>query len=209
MEVKDINDYLDYMQSLYPKYTKSQLKKILTYGFNILFNLVKSGADCKLSDGRFRAEFAKKFYDIECIANHIWENRRARLRMNDKYYKTIYDGYYYFSLDEEQLKKYGKRLEKKPNKVKFKKVVLWKIMEEAFIGPNRKKYYRVAFPTDLGYCVPLEDYTLEDCELIAYRDDDNDIKFIDNGWKPDNYRRCIERCRDQDERKDLDSSGRS
>lgn len=209
MEVKDIDDYIDYMQGLYPKYSKAQLKKILKFGLNTLFNLVKAGADCKLSDGRYRVEFAKKYYDIDNITSHIWENRRARLRMLDVYYKQIWDGYYYFSLDDEGVKKYGKKLETVPNKVKFKKVVLWKLMEEAFIGPSRKRFYRVAFPTDLGYCIPLEDYTLEDCELIAYKDNDNDIKFIDNGWKPDNYRRCIERCRDQDEGEDLDSSGRS
>lgn len=122
--IKYLDDYLDNMHEIYPLYTKEQLRKILRTAFYQLYYLTSHGLDVVIQDGRYRAALQKRYGEIEKIAKHIWDNRRKKLRLTLRKHTDIYDGYYYFSLTDEQWEKYKNTLIKPGRKTKFDKIVL-------------------------------------------------------------------------------------
>lgn len=176
--IKCLDDYLDNMQKLYPLYTREQLSKILKCGFSQLYYLTSHGLDVVIQDGRYRAALQRRYGDIEKIAAHVWDNRRKRIRLMLRKKTDIYDGYYYFSLTDEEWEKYKKTLTVPGKVTKFSKIVFWRLKEDAFIGKSKTRYFKAPFPCDLGACLPIEHYEVTDAEMIAYKDKDKNIIFL-------------------------------
>lgn len=177
---KHIVDYLDQMQQLFPKVPKSDIKKILIFGWKSLYLHNSYGGDVIITNQPFwcyignlkRNPLSHFFYYIRKL--------NVKLRVLYRRKKIKWDGYYYFALSEKQYENYLKqhnKFGKKRKSFNYGTVFLYQIFDECSINEYYKHYiFRVPLITKLGFKIFYKEFISNKAELIATR---NTLKFKD------------------------------
>lgn len=170
---KTIQDYYDQIYKEYPTVSKSDIKKILQYGFKSLYLHCSYGGDVLLNRLGFW------FYCGQLTNNSIrWfeyykRKIKIKLRVLYKRKQIPWNGYYYFALSENQYNDYLSQKNKKGRPKKnftFSHVVLYKIYDECNITESGKMaIFKIPMSIDLGFDYYKEKMITDKAELVLVR----------------------------------------
>ncbi len=179
-KVRTIQDYYEQICSEYPTIPKSDIKRILQYGYKSLYLHNSYGGDTLI----FRNGFW--FYCGYLMKNSMrWfeyykKKMKIKLRVLYKRKKIPWNGYYYFARTRYQYNEYLKQKNKRGRPRKnftFPHVLLFKIYDECNITEsNHVAIFKVPMPVDLGLTVYKEELTTDKAELVMVREP---LKFRD------------------------------
>ena len=169
MQIKTINDYYEDVRKLWPRLPKKDIERILNYGFRSLYLHNSYGGDTFIKDkdflcyiGYLRNNSIKHFeYYIKKLA--------LKIRILYKRRKIQWDGYYYFTRNENQYKDY---LSQSRRKYKiFKNVFLFKLLEEVKIRNSADPYiFRLKEEKTKWMKKFYPELKTDNAELITVRD---------------------------------------
>lgn len=173
-QIKTISDYYDTMYDLFPDVPKSDIQRILNFGWKSLYLHNSYGGDVIITDNNFWSYIGTLRKDSLKHYHYYIKKLSIKLRVLYKRKRIQWDGYYYFALTDNQYTDYlsQKNRRGRPRKnFKFGNQVLYKILDECKIKEyNRKYIFRVPYISDLGFTFYKKDYESDKAELIITRD---------------------------------------
>lgn len=179
--VKRVDDYIDKLCEKYPTIYRSDIKKIVNFGFRLMFRLVRRGLDIQLQNGDLWFYIGKLSKDS---IKHF-DYYRSKLQLKLRYIFENYckwDGYYYLAVPEDT--QFNKR--NKITSLNLKKVTFFKCLDAAKLYYYHAKYFvKIKALTDLGYRYYREKTTIKNAQLVYTRD--STVKFKDILLDSGNY----------------------
>ena len=180
MEIKTIDDYVERLQEKYPLVSEKDIRRIIKFGWRSIYLANIYGGDVCLKNrkmwmyiGFLRKDSLEHFkYYVRKLA--------LKLRILYKRKKIKWDGYYYFTLRNDQYENYLSQINKRGRPKKyfnFGTVMLYKIRGECELKNSSNKYvFRVPYNIDVGYTLLKRDFVTDKAELIEIREP---MKFED------------------------------
>lgn len=181
MELVTCDKYYDKIKERFPELSYKVIDKIVKRGLRSYYMLNLYGGDVIFQNHNYTMYTGKLFKD-DLVFYKYWQIKwKIKYRIKYRWSKTKYDGYYYFGLTDGEYQKYlaqfkpgGRRREK----VKFDKLYLYKILDEALLRHEFKHYFRIKYPEDCGFTMYVENYTARDFEYILKRNSDNSVEPV-------------------------------
>lgn len=169
MKITNVNDYVDALHEQYPELTKTEIKRILVYGWKMIIQYVSAGNDVQIKSlntwlfiGRLRINALKNF-------ENYCRKLARRIGYMFRRTKSEWDGYYYFSRTEKQYQEYLAQ-NKKTYKV-FKNVFLYKLVDELKIKEHIQPYiFRLSEDRTKWMKKYYPEIKTKNAELIEVRD---------------------------------------
>ena len=173
MVQKTIQDYYEQVYKEYPNIPKSDIKRILQYGWKSLYLHNSYGGDVLLSRLGFWFYCGQLMCDSIKWFNYYKRKMIIKLRILYKRKQIEWDGYYYFALSKNQYEKYLSQKNKKgrPKKIfTFNKVLIYKIYDECNISENSKiAIFKIPMLLDMGFTNYKEQLITDKAELCLVR----------------------------------------
>ena len=171
---KTIQDYYEAICQEYPTIPKSDIKRILQYGWKSLYLHNSYGGDVLINRQGFWFYTGRLMNDSVKWFEYYKRKMRIKLRVMYKRKQISWNGYYYFALSQNQYDEYlgqKKRRGRPKKKFTFKKTILYKIYDECNITESSKvAIFRVPMPLDLGFTSYKEEWTTDKAELVLVRE---------------------------------------
>lgn len=174
--IKYVDDYIDKLQEKYPNVLRSDIKKIVNFGFRLMFRLIRRGLDVQIQNkdlwfyiGELTNDGTKHYY---------YYKRKLLLKIRYIFeQKHKWDGYYYTAVPD---KYYEKLIKVNPIKtVKLENATMFKCLDAAKVYYNNMKHFIKFKPiTDLGYSYFRENVTLKQVKLVYSRDNPMKLKDL-------------------------------
>ena len=180
MKIKYIEDYYDKIKERFPDLEMWEIEKILKHGFQSFAQVQFRGADVLIKGtSSFSMYFGKLFHYKEVFMKYADLKRRIKIRLKYARLNPVWDGNYYFGLTEEEYKKYIP--DKKGRKLcTFDNILIYKIKEEALLPKRQKYFFRLRGEEESKVCVRKENFSTRNISLIAVRNSDGKIEFVNN-----------------------------
>lgn len=181
MEIRKVEDYYDAVQKEFPELTKKQIDRILKYGFRSFYTHTLYGGDVLSMSPYFTMYCGKMFVDNLLFYRYRILKKTIKLRIKYKRAKIRWDGYYYFGLTEKDYQNYLAQKGKKSTrrrKFTFKKIFLFKILDECLLHHKYKHIFKIKYPAENGFKIYREEMISRSFEYIYKRGKDNKIKPI-------------------------------
>lgn len=173
MVQKTIQDYYDQICEEYPTIPKSDIKRILQYGFKSLYLHCSYGGDVLINRLGFWFYCGQLMNDSIRWFNYYKRKMKIKLRVLYQRKQIPWDGYYYFALSESQYNDYLSQKNKRGRPKKnftFSHVVLYKIYDECNITESGKvAIFKIPTSLDLGFNYYKEEITTNKAELVLVR----------------------------------------
>lgn len=173
-KLKTISDYYEKICEQYPTIPKSDIKRILQYGWKQLYLHNSYGGDTLINKKGFW------FYCGQLTNNSLkhfsYYKKKISIKMRIMYRrkKIQWDGYYYFALTQNQYNEYLSQKNKRGRPRKrftFQKVILYKIYDEcSILESHRVAIFKIPMPADYGMSLYKEELITDQAELILVRD---------------------------------------
>lgn len=177
---KTLKDYYDQVKKEFPIIPIEDIKKILNFGWKSVYLVVSYGGDVLIKEdnnwfyiGTLRKNSLQhfKYYKVK-LCN--------KMRVMFKRHKCQWDGYYYFTLNDERYQKYlnCKNKRGRPKKwFEFGNILLYKLKEECLIAESEGKHlFRLKYPIDIGFTFYTLNLKTKDAEFVLSREP---LKFKD------------------------------
>lgn len=175
-----IQDYYERMFEKYPSVPKSDIKRILQYGWKSLQIHNNYGGDTLIKRNGFWFYIGSLTNDSIKHFNYYKKKMCVKIRVLHKRNQVEWDGYYYFGLTNKQYEEYLKQKKKRgrPRKYfKFSHIILYKIFDECnIINSGRVAIFRIPSILDLGWSNYKDELITDKAELLFTRDP---LKFED------------------------------
>lgn len=165
MNFTKVEKYYKYIKDRFPEVSDEDLKTILDFGFKSLYSKIRYNEDVFLSGNGVRIIFGNVFGDQ--IKRFCYNVRKKQKKNRYKYRceRTEYDGYYYFSLTQNEHDKYISGEGTKNEVARLQKVVFYKILDDCTCE-HRKYVYRVIIPEDFGFDFYCKELTTRNHKLL-------------------------------------------
>ena len=167
-----LTDYIDKIYALFPDISKSDVKRILIYGWKSLYLHNSYGGDVLIQANKTWFYIGKIYKNS---LKHYWYYRNkliTKIRIIYKRKKIPWDGYYYFGLSDSMFIHYLQQMRLRGKKKKifnFGPVFLYQILDECKLACSRYKYiFRTKTPTRIKYKYFVRDLNTN-AELIEIR----------------------------------------
>lgn len=178
--VKKVQDYYEKMFELYPEVAKSDIKRILQYGWKSYYLHNSFGGDVLISRNKFWMYTGMLMKDSLEFFAYYQKKMANKIRIKYKRNRPSFDGYYYFGLTQAQYDNYlsQKNRRGRPKKnFTFSKIVLYKIWDEFnIIEHNVVALFRIPIGVDLGFTLFKEQLVTDKAEFLQER---KTLKFHD------------------------------
>lgn len=169
METKTIHDYVDILCEKFPHVRKSDILKIVNYGWKQIYLCNSYGGDFHLGiSTRFYIFIGKSFksafkdfwyYTKKMVVKTIVVYKRRRIK---------WDGYYYFALTNNQKADVDSQVNVKH--VYYGNQILYKNYDECRARAwNRHYIYRVKYGIDYGRLVYMPHFSTDKAQFYEYR----------------------------------------
>lgn len=170
---KTIQDYYEQIYQEFPDVPKSDIKKILTFGWKSFYLHNVYGADVCIESKKFWLYCGKLMADS--LKWHEYYRRKLAIKLRILYnrYKVPYDGYYYFALNQSQYDDYKAQQKKRGRprkKFKFTNLYAYKCKDECnLLNSHKPALFRLARPVEAGATLFYREYETDKAELIEER----------------------------------------
>lgn len=182
MELAYPEKYYEKVKERFPDLTLREIDTIVKFGLRSLFINCGYGGDILLKSPYFTMYIGKFFKDRLMFYRYKLLKQSIKLRIKYKRAKTKWDGYYYFGLNEEQFQDYmsnfkntgmGKKSRgNRKQKITFRKLKAYKLLDECLIHKQNKHIFRLSFPEDVGFTFYKEEYTTRNAQYIMRKVND-------------------------------------
>ena len=175
MKIKYIEDYYDKVKEKYPELTERQISRILTYGFQSFYLHTLYGGDILSKSPYLTVYCGKCFVDPSKFGWYRAIKKAIKLRVKYKRSKVSWDGYYYFGLTDEEFEYYKSQMKKsgrRRQKFHFKKITLYKLLDEALITKRYNHIFKIKYPLNVGFLHIREDVITRNFDYILRRNKD-------------------------------------
>ena len=173
MKEKEISDYYEKLYEKFPNVPKADIRRVVNYGWRLIYILTLSGIDIKLNNSNFFFLIGPLFKNSLLHFRNYVRKLKQKVIFLYKKRKTEWDGYYYFALSQAEYETYLAQMNKrgpKRKKFNFGRVKMYRIKEECILNRWSSKYiFRVKMPVAIYYSMTRELET-KDAELIIKRD---------------------------------------
>lgn len=182
--VTSVETYLDTLCEAYPTISRTDIKKIVEYGWRLLYYYNLRGCDTLVVSQNHKYWFYIGQLTKDSIAhfNYYSKMLRRKLRVLYSRKKIEWDGYYYIGLTDEEILELKTILSKKGRKQKyftFQNKVSLKVYDEAKIYYSWSKcIIRYKYPIDLGYTHLRKELNCEKPEIVLEREHPATFKDI-------------------------------
>ena len=171
---KTIQDYYEAICQEYPTIPKSDIKRILLYGWKSLYLHNSYGGDVLINRLGFWFYTGRLMNDSIKWFEYYKRKIRIKLRVIYKRKQIPWNGYYYFALSQKQYDEYlgqkNKRGRPKKN-FTFSNTLLYKIYDECNITESGKvAIFRIPWPLDMGFTNYKEQLITDKAELVLIRE---------------------------------------
>lgn len=194
MVQKTINDYYDQVCAEFPNVPKSDVKRILLYGWKQLQLHNSYGCDVILQRNNFWMYCGRLGKDALKHFNYYKRKLKTKLRILYKRNKIPWDGYYYFALSQNKYDYYNSQKKSKGRPRKkfiFKNIMLRKLYEECIVEDSESvAIFKIPMVSDLGFSTFLQELVTDKAELVEEK---STTKFKD--IMPSNYEYQIMKCK--------------
>lgn len=164
--VKQLEDYIDTIQERYPWISKSEIKRILTFGLkryawvnkmhaDVLLCTREPGDPLTIHCGPLGKDSLKHYY-------RFMTKNRMRERVLFYLRKKKWDGYYYIGLRQKE-----QDALKKGKIITFKNIYLTKLKSELYHIPCVKHIWRVPWVDDCGWKFFREELKTDKAEYVG------------------------------------------
>lgn len=171
MVQKNIQDYYDQICAEYPTVPKSDIKKILLFGYKQLYLVNSYGCDVVIERGNFWFYCGTLFKNSLIHFKYYGRKLTTKLRILFKRNKIKWDGYYYFALSKKQYDQYKSQQKKRgrPKKIfTFTNVLLRKLYDEVVIQDGYSvAIFRIPMLDEIGYTKFYYTLTTGNAELVT------------------------------------------
>ena len=177
-----VSDYIDRVNEKYPEFYKSDIKKILNFGWKSIYLINVYGGDTLIKDnqthkylfyiGKLTFNTLKhiKYYKYKMITKlRILYNRR----------KPEFQKCYYFGLNKNNLALFLDQYKKKNKKYVLNDIFLYKMLDECKLYNDYYLIFKVVIEEDLGFKIYKNKYETRNIELV-YGRNDNGYESINN-----------------------------
>lgn len=174
-----IHDYLEKIYAKFPKITRSDIKRILTFAWKQVYLLNSYGGDLLVKNNNFWSYFGN--LKRKPLQHFEYYKRKLTVKLRIKYKQagSPWNGYYYFALRERQYQNYLSQIKSRGRKKKyfdFGPIRIYEILDECKLVESDKKYiFRIEFISKLKLKYFIHDYKGQ-AELIETR---KPLKFKD------------------------------
>lgn len=174
MIITNVDDYIDRIIENHPELTEKQVKYILKFGMIAFDNYLRKGFSLKLSSPKVTMWTGEtQTSDLKTRFRRRKKSIKRKARFNYFIDKHVFDGYYYFSLNDE----FFKELKPLENDLfKMKKLTIYKSFEECFETCTNCHIFKFYYPTDLGFTCLLEDEIIRNYEYLGKKIDGKLVK---------------------------------
>ena len=180
MEIRQVKDYYERIQEKFPGIKKSDIQRILNFGFKSLYLHNSYGGDTFITDNDFWCYIGHLRKDSIKHLHYYIHKLCVKLRVLYNRKKIPWDGYYYFALTDTQYENYTKQINKRGRKKKYFSygtVMCYKILDECKLREFNKKYiFKIPVISELGFKYLKQDFISDKAEHIITR---NPLKFKD------------------------------
>lgn len=188
MKVKKINDYYEELYKLYPDVPKSDIKKILNYGWRLLYLHNSYGGDTLVRDKNFWCYIGALSNNGLTHFKYYINKLCLKMRILYRRHKVKWDGYYYFAVTDDVYENYIKKIGKKKNtkrKINFGPVMMFQILDDCKIQNSGYKYiFRIPYISEISLQFFVPELITNKAELIITR---QPLKFKDILVENNNY----------------------
>lgn len=171
---KTIQDYYERMFELYPTIPKSDIKRILQYGWKSFYLHNSYGGDVLISRQGFWTYCGNLMNNSIKWFEYYKNKMRVKLRVIYKRKRIQWNGYYYFALSRLQYEEYlnQKKRRGRPKKwFTFSNTILYKIYDECnIIESGKVAIFKIPMFLDLGFTTYKEKLTTDKAELVLTRE---------------------------------------
>lgn len=180
MKITSINDYVNELQEKFPYLKKSDIKKIISYGWKQFYLLNSYGGDVHIKGPELWLYSGK--LTTNSVVHYLRYKRKLCLKLRVLYRrkKINWDGFYYFALTQQQYEKLQSQQNKRGRKRRifdYGTIYAYKIKDECCIQENNKTYImRFPYPIELGFKIKLENFKSDKVEFVETQ---NIAKFKD------------------------------
>lgn len=181
MNLKYIEDYYEQVHERFPDLEMWEIEKILKHGMRSLYMINSKGGDVLIrsSNSSIVMYFGKLFMNKEMFLKY--RDLKWRIKYRIKYWvkKPVFDGNYYFGLTQEEYDKYvPKKKGRVKNKVVFEHIHAFKIKDECMLNTKHKYFFKLFNMEDGKMTIREDNYATRNFELIAKRNKDGKIEYI-------------------------------
>lgn len=180
MKQKTIQDYYEQMYELYPTVPKSDIKRILQYGWKAFYLHNSYGGDVCITRKGFWLYCGRLMKDSLKHFEYYKKKLCLKIKIFQKRFKIPYDGYYYIALTKNRYNQYINKKNKRGRPRKrftFEKVVLYKSYDICNIeNSSSVAILKVSYPIDMGETFYLPKFETDKTELVLVREP---LKFQD------------------------------
>ena len=120
MKEKEISDYYEKLYEKFPNVPKADIRRIVNYGWRLIYILTLSGIDIELNNSNFFFLIGPLFKNSLLHFRNYVRKLKQKVIFLYKKRKTEWDGYYYFALSQAEYENYLAQMNKRgPKRKKF------------------------------------------------------------------------------------------
>lgn len=180
--ITNINTYLPELQKMFPGVCKSDIRRMIQYGWRMFYYYNLRGCDVVISSRKSKFWFyCGRLCDDSLSHFRYYVDRLCRkIRVMYNKRKIQWDNYYYIGLNQEEYEQLSTVKRGRPKKYfQFKKKVAFKIKDEAMLQFARFRcIVKYKSPVDLGYAYYKEILKCESPEVVSVIDKPYTFKDI-------------------------------
>lgn len=180
MKVTKINDYYEKLYEKFPDVPKSDIQRIVKFGWRSIFLHNSYGGDVFLKDNDL-------WFYIGQLSNNSIKHFKyyirkliTKIRILYQRRKIEWDGYYYFALNDSAYENYLKQKNRRGRPKKnfnFGQVFMYQILDECKLAESAHKYiFRIPYITKVHFKFYIPELITDKAELIITREP---LKFKD------------------------------
>lgn len=162
--IKYVTDYVDYVLEQYPWLEKSDIVKILNYGFRVWMDRVIWGTCVQV--GRYSDAIKIDYFKDTPSTLNKYIARAKRYQYIRK--RTEWDGYYYFAYSKQKFEELDKDKLNRHLFLEFKNVRLLKCPDECYYKHRCcTHFFRVKYPLDCGWAIWKDTFRTKNYEYLG------------------------------------------
>lgn len=176
--IKTVKDYIPELQQHFPELAESDIKRIVEYGWRMLYMGNVSGCDTLITSTKYSYWFYIGNLCNSALKHFEYYKKKLFRKIKFLYtrIKPKWDEYYYVSLTDEEYLELKKR---KKKKYQFKNKRVFKTKDACNLAYSGNKYIiRYKSKVDLGFNYYFETLNCEYPEIVLEKDKPDTFKDI-------------------------------